>query len=483
VSVRVRIAPAPSGSLHVGNVRTALYNWLFARKQGGAFVLRIEDTDQSRASEEAYQAVLEDLRWIGLDWDEGPEAGGPHGPYRDSERLATYAEAANKLFDIGAAYRCYCTPEELDQRRKLAHAEGRKPGYDGRCFRLSDQEKSALVAEGRPWVLRFHVPEEGSTTFDDLITGTVTVAHSEIDDFAIMRQNGFPLYVLAAAVDDALMEITHVVRGLDIQSATPRQILILGALGHPIPRYGHIPLVTGPDRKPLSKRHGSTTIEEFRAQGFLPETMTNYLAFLGWGTAATTIISKEDLISRFAIEDVHPSPAMLDFQKLSWMNGEYIRMLTDAGLAARLQPFFAKANLVADPPTAPEQDLISKVAPLVKTRIETLSQALALVQGIFKDIEPDTVALEKVRKIEQSRDLLSKGKAALEALDDWSVASIESTLRKVVEDLGLKPRIAFLPFYVAITGSTVSAPLFDSIHLIGKEKTLQRLEATIIALA
>jgi glutamyl-tRNA synthetase len=480
--VRVRIAPAPSGSLHVGNVRTALFNWLFARKVGGAFVLRIEDTDQTRASEEAYQAVLEDLRWIGLDWDEGPEAGGPHGPYRDSERLGTYADAANTLFETGAAYRCYCTPEELDRRRKLALAEGRKPGYDGRCHRLTDQEKSAFEAEGRPWVLRFHVPDEGSTTFDDLITGTVTVAHSEIDDFAVMRQNGFPLYVLAAAVDDALMEITHVVRGLDIQSATPRQILILQSLRHPVPRYGHIPLVTGPDRKPLSKRHGSTTIEEFRAQGFLPEAMMNYLAFLGWGTAATTIISKEDLISSFALEDVHPSPAMLDFQKLSWMNGEYIRMLDDPALAARLQPFFAKENLIADPPTGPEQDLITKVTPLIKTRIETLAQAPALVKGIFQDIEPDPAALEKVRKIEQSRDLLSQGKAALESLTDWSVSSIESVLRKVVEDLGLKPRIAFLPFYVAISGSTISAPLFDSIHLIGKQKTLRRLENALARL-
>lgn len=298
MSVRVRIAPAPSGSLHVGNARTALFNWLFAKGRGGIFVLRVEDTDRARVSEESYRTVLEDLRWLGLHWDEGPEVGGRFGPYRQSERLGAYRRAVDRLFTTGAAYRCYCTREELEERRRAALAEKRRPGYDGRCYRLSTLERAAFEAEGRPWIVRFHVADEGSTDFDDLVTGEVRVDNEQIDDFSIMRQDGSPLYNLAAAVDDNLMRISHVIRGLDLQSATPRQILLHRALGNPIPAYAHIPLIVGPDRQPLSKRHADTSLRWYREHGYLPEAMLNYLALLGWGAGDETILSRKELVAR-----------------------------------------------------------------------------------------------------------------------------------------------------------------------------------------
>ncbi|MGH2770306.1 MAG: glutamate--tRNA ligase [Actinomycetota bacterium] len=474
MSVRVRFAPAPSGSLHVGNARAALYNWLFARQQGGVFVLRIEDTDQSRVTEEAFQAVLEDLAWLGLDWDEGPGVGGPYGPYRQSERLERYREAAERLLAAGVAYPCYCTSEELAARRRAALAAGRRPGYDRRCYHLTEAEKEAFESGGRPFALRFHVPA-GSTTFRDLVTGDVTVEHDQIDDFVIVRQDGFPLYNLAATVDDGAMGITHVIRGLDIQSATPRQILLHRQLGNPIPAYAHLPLILGADRQPLSKRHGVVSVAWYREHGFLPEAMVNYLAFLGWGLGEEAILSRQELLAHFRLQDVNASPSMFDLKKMDWMNGEHIRALEDDDLEARLAPWLVSAGLTSDPPSQEETALIAAVAPLVKTRIERWEQAGALVRAIFTDVEMDPAAMEKVMREPYVAELLRRAEDSLRLLEPWTRDSIETALRAIQSEMGLKPKRAFVPFYVAITGQAVAAPIFDSMVLIGRQKCLQRL--------
>lgn len=472
--VRVRIAPAPSGTLHIGNVRTALYNWLFARSQGGVFVLRIEDTDQSRVSEESFESVLSELRWLGLDWDEGPEVGGPFGPYRQSERLDTYEQASKKLMDDGRAYRCYCTPEELKVRREQAQAEKRRPGYDGRCRLLTAKQISDNENEGRRWVLRFYVSDDGETTFDDLITGPVTWRHEEIDDFAILRQDGYPVYNFGVAIDDALMKMTHVIRGMDIQSSTPRQIMILKVLGYDPPRYGHIPLVMGPGGQKLSKRYGGGSVQWYRDHGFLPEALINGLALLGTGFGDETILSQTDMVKKFDLSHVHASPAVFDLDKLDWMNGEYIRGLSDDKFEERAWPWLKE---LADYPPSPEQaDRVHAAAPLLKARIKRLDQAVSYLRPVLSGVELDAEAVTKGLRQDHVPDLLRKSIAALEKLASWNKESVEATLRTIQQEMDLKPKTAFLPFFVAITGSTVGLPIFDVMAIIGKQISLERLQ-------
>lgn len=475
MSVRVRFAPNPSGSLHVGGARTALYNWLFARKNKGTFILRIEDTDSQRASEEYLNYIVTELRWLGLDWDEGVEVGGPFASYRQSERLDIYREASTRLRDEGLAYRCYCTPDELAERRDLARQEGRKPGYDGRCYRLTDKERADFEAEGRRWVLRFHVPE-GETTFLDLITGPVTVKHEDIDDFSIFRQNGLPLYNLAAAQDDALMEITHVIRGMDTQSATPRQILLAEALGHKVPHYAHIPLVLGAGGQKLSKRKEDTNIEWFQNNGYLPEAMVNFLVLLGMGYGDDTIISIERMIEEFDLSKVNASPAKFDLDKLTWMNGEYIRLLDEEQLTGRLEVFFIKEGFITSSPSQAEHELVKKVTPLVQTRIDRLDEAADYVRSLFLDVDMDPTAVQKVMLADYVPEMLERSIKVLGKLETWEAEKIEEVLRAILDDMELKPRQAFQPIRVAVSGSTVSAPLFDSMEILGQENTLERLE-------
>ena len=439
-------------------------------------VLRVEDTDRSRVSEESFRAVLDDLRWLGLNWDEGPEVGGPYAPYRQSERLDIYRSVVDRLLLAGLAYPCYCTPEELEERRKAAMAAGRRPGYDGRCYRLTDAERTKFEAEGRLYVIRFHVPEEGSTTFRDLVTGHVTVDHAQIDDFVLVRKDGFPLYNLAAPVDDGLMHMTQVIRGLDLQPSTPRQILLHYALGNEIPEFGHLPLILGADGQPLSKRHGEVSVGWYRDHGFLPEALVNYLALLGWSPRdGSVILPLSEIVVQFRLEDVGASPARFDLDKLTWMNGEYIRSLPDEELGWRLEPFLVRAGLVADPPTESERSLVAAVVPLVKTRIERLDQAAPLVTGIFRDVPVDPAAAEKVLGEDYVPELLERSAAALERQGAWDRDGVEAALRGVQTEMGLKPRKAFVPFYVAVLGSNVGAPIFDSMALIGREKVLDRL--------
>ncbi|MGI8427208.1 MAG: glutamate--tRNA ligase [Actinomycetota bacterium] len=482
MNVRVRIAPAPTGTLHIGNARTALYNWLFARRHNGTFVLRIEDTDQARAKQEFVDSVTEELRWLGLGCDEGPGVGGPVGPYRQSERLATYRQAAFSLEEEGLAYRCFCTPEELDERRREAQAERRRPGYDGRCYRLTEAQKAGFESEGRRWVMRFHVPEEGETTFDDVVTGPVTWRHSEIDDFAIFRQDGFPIYNFGVAMDDALMEITHVIRGMDIQSSTPRQILVMNALGYQQPVYAHIPLVMGPGGKKLSKRLGGGSIEWYREHGFLPEALINSLVLLGTGFGDETILSRDEMVAGFELEKVNASPANFDLAKLDWMNGEYIRAQRDLQFAESLMPWLAGAGLVADPPAQEQGFLVESLAPLIKTRIRRLEEAAHYARPVLGDAELDQAAFEKVMRHPHVQEQMQRSIQLLAELADWSRDNIEEALRQVQMQMELKPKTAFAPFYVSVTGSTVSAPIFDVMALVGKQECLSRLRQSVAKL-
>lgn len=482
MSMRARAAPAPSGELHVGNVRTFIFNWLTTRHSDGTFILRIEDTDRQRFTEEAYEAALRDLRWLGLDWDEGPEAGGDFGPYRQSQRTEMHKEAAEKLLASGAAYRCYCTPDELDERRKQALAAKRKPGYDGRCYRLTPEERTAFQEQGRPSAVRFHVPDEGMLVFTDLVIGEVKTSLEEIDDFVILRSDGSPLYQLGVVVDDAHMQVTHVIRGDDHLSNTPKQILLHDALGNEAPRFAHVPQVFGADRKPLAKRHGSTSVAEFRNNGYLPEALFNYLALLGWGTADDTVLSKQELVDRFRIEDVHPSPAMFDFRKCEWMNGEYIRMLDVEDLAARITPWLQEDEIIATPPTPEEQDRLMTITPLIQTRIRLLSEAAAYARPLLSDVTIDEDAFDKVMSQEHVREQLTRSRELLATMDPWDRDGVESALREVQVEMDLKPKTAFAPFYVAITGGTVGAPVFDSMAVLGKQESLRRIDAVLARL-
>lgn len=476
MTVRVRIAPAPSGSLHVGNVRTALYNWLFARHNGGVFMLRVEDTDPSRVVEEHYKTIQEDLSWLGLDWDEGPGVGGPYEPYLQSERLDIYKDATDKLQELGVLYPCYCTPEELAAKRQAAMEAKRPPRYDRRCLQLSDKERSQFESEGRPFVMRIRTPDEGSTSFTDMVTGEVSFDNQELDDVVVVRSDGRPLYRLAVSVDDGIMKITHVIRGLDLQSSTPHQIIMLEALGCDVPLYAHLPMVKGPGGRPLGKRFGGESLQTFRELGYLPETMMNYLALLGWGLADQTIIGRDELIEKFEISNVHASPANIDPDRLDWMNGEYIRGLDESDLAERLMPWLAKAGLVTETESDEQKHLVKVITPLVQTRIDRLTEAPDLVRGIFTDPEIDPVAAERGLNDDYVEELLEKASQKLAALEEWNRVSIENALRELQTEMGLKPKKAFVPFYVAVHGSTVGAPIFESIELIGKEKFLQRLE-------
>ena len=473
-TVRTRIAPAPSGSIHVGNARTALYNWLYARKHGGVFILRVEDTDAKKATDEAYSAVLEDLRWLGLEWDEGPEVGGELGPYRQSERLSRYESTAAALVTNGHAYRCYCTPEELEQRRKAAMSERKTPGYDGRCRRLTDEERAAFETEGRMSAIRFAVPPGRTISFTDEVRGEITTETKQIPDFVIQRSDGSPTYMFAAAVDDALMNVTHIIRGEDLIAATPRQLLLREAMAIlDVPAFAHLPLLVDEKGKPLSKRWGDVAVSAYREQGILPEAMVNYLALLGWSfDDKTNIFSIDELIEKFSLERVGKNPAAFDVAKLEWLNLHYIKQLSAAELAERLVPFCVAAGLDADTPGGRVH--LAAVAPLISERLKRLAEAPPMVAFLFGRQIPDTKA---AKALEGQQDYLRAASDALEVLDGWTTASIEEALRTLAERRELKPKQAFQPIRAAVTGTLVSPPLFESLAILGREETLTRLSS------
>jgi glutamyl-tRNA synthetase len=470
VSVRCRFAPAPSGSIHVGNVRTGLFSWAFARHHRGAFILRVEDTDASRVTEEAYHGVMESLRWLGIDWDEGPDVGGPHGPYRQSQRMDLYRDTIERLRTQGDAYPCYCTETELEERRAAAMARGEPPGYDGRCRTLTEEQRAAFEAEGRPAAIRFAMPDREHVVHD-LVKGEVRWGPGQLRDFVLMRSDGTPVFLLAVAVDDLLMGVTHVIRGDDLLASAPRNAAVIEALGGTPPAYAHVPQVNGSDGKPLSKRHGSTSVEAFREHGILPEALMNYLALLGWSKdAETTFLSREELVAAFDLDRVSSNPAQFDTQKLEWMNNHYIQRMDDDDLAARCLHFLSVAGL------SPELALLRRAMPLVKERMKTLAESVELLRFLFTD---DVVLNEK------ATDLLAKAPegyleaaiAALEGVDPWTAEAVAAALDEAAASAGLNRTKGWQPIRAAVTGSNVSPPLPESLELLGAERTIERLRA------
>ncbi len=470
--VRTRIEPAPSGSIHVGNARTALFNWLFARHHGGSFVLRVADTDAKRATEENYQAVLEDMRWLGLEWDEGPEVGGPSGPYRQSERFGLYDEAAQKLLASGAAYRCYCTPEELEAERARAQSEKRAPGYSGRCRHLTPSDIETFEAEGRASSVRFQVPEGRTITFHDEVLGEMSTELGLTPDFVIQRSDGSPTYMLAVTVDDLAMNITHIIRGNDLVASTARQILVREALGADgLPVFAHLPLLVDDKGRPLSKRWGDVAVRAYRDQGFMPEAMVNYLALLGWSfDDRTNIFSTEELIEKFSLERVGKNPAAFDISKLEWLNGHYIRGSHPDAIADALVSFCVRAGLPAD--TEEGVSILRRVTPLLTERMKRLTEAPPMIAFLFGGVEPDDKA---AKALDGQDDYLRELSDRLASLDEWTTTSIEEAMRALAEERELKPKKAFQPVRAAVTGTLVSPPLFESLEILGRDETLVRL--------
>jgi glutamyl-tRNA synthetase len=490
--VRVRFCPSPTGTPHVGLIRTALFNWAHARHTGGTFVFRIEDTDPARDSEDSYRQLLDAMRWLGLDWDEGVEVGGPHGPYRQSRRLDRYAEVVAELVAAGYVYESFSTPAEVEARHRAA---GRDPklGYDNADRELSEQRRAQLRAEGRTPVLRFRMPA-GDLAFTDLIRGPVTFPAGSVADFVVARADGHPLYTLVNPVDDALMGITEVLRGEDLLSSTPRQIALYRALveigvTEAIPRFGHLPYVMGEGNRKLSKRDPQSDLFRHRERGFLPEGLLNYLALLGWSIAEDRdIFTVEEMVAAFDIADVNANPARFDEAKAEAINAEHVRRLPTADLTARLVAPLAAAKVFEEQPTPAQLSVLGAAAPLVQTRMRLLGEAPGLLGFLFTadaDLEIAEDALAAVRKNEDvSVRVLDAAVDALTAVADWRAETIDAAMRtSVAEALGLKPRIAFTPLRVAVSGRRVSPPLWESMEILGRESTVHRLAALRARLA
>ena len=488
--MRVRFCPSPTGLPHVGMVRTALFNWAYARHVGGTFVFRIEDTDAARDSEESYQMLLDALRWLGLDWDEGVEVGGPHAPYRQSQRYDLYRDVVAKLLAAGYAYESWSTPEEIEARHRAA---GRDPklGYDGFDRDLSDEQKLAYREQGREPVIRVRMPDE-DITFTDLVRGDVTFRAGSVPDFVIVRANGHPLYTLVNPVDDALMGITHVLRGEDLLSSTPRQIALYRALldlgvATVMPQFGHLPYVMGEGNKKLSKRDPESNLFLHRENGFTPEGLLNYLSLLGWGLSADRdIFTVDELVAAFDVHDVNPNPARFDLKKAEAINAAHVRMLAPQDFRDRLVPYLHHAGLVPADSFAdlsPEhRELLTKAAPLVQERMTLLGEAVGMLGFLFvddADFAVDPADAEKLLN-DDGRAVVRRALERLQGLEQWSTAAIQEVLQaELVEAMGLKPRNAFGPVRVAVTGRRVSPPLFESMELLGRERALARLRAAL----
>lgn len=479
--VKVRFAPSPTGDLHVGNIRTALFDWAYARHTGGTFLFRIEDTDTTRVTDEYIQAAIDTLKWLGLTWDEGPEVGGPNGPYLQSQRLDIYAKWAQTFLDQGDAYHCYCSPDELEAVREEQRKANVAPGYNGHCRDLTAEQIAGYKAEGREAVVRMRMPD-GMTTFTDEIRGDVTFDHKFVPDFVLVRADGSPLYTLAVAVDDVMMGVTHVLRGEDLLSSTPRQIRVYQAMGVKLedyPAFAHLPFVMGQDNAKLSKRNGEVSIAWYREQGYLPEAICNYLALLGWSPGDDREnISMKELTELFTVEKVHSSPARFDMKKLEAINGDKIRALTLDDFATWTIPFLKKAGVIEG--RDEEIALVMKALPLIQERIVKLDEAPALLKFLFiKNFAVDPEAAPKIAD-EPAKDILKRSLKELEVLETWSHESIEAVLRaSLIEELGLKPRIAFTALRIATTGSTISPPLFESMELLGKQACLDRINSAL----
>ncbi|TCC22226.1 glutamate--tRNA ligase [Kribbella speibonae] len=482
--VRVRFPPSPTGLLTVGNIRSALFNWAFARHFGGKLVLRIEDTDTARNTAEGYRYTYDALRWLGLTWDEGPEAGGDFGPYLQSERMDLYADVVAKLMAAGRAYHCYCSQEELDQRREAARTAGQHSGYDGHCRNLTPERVQAYVDEGRRPVVRLRMPDH-PIVFDDLVRGEITFLPENLGDYVLVRANGYPLYPLVNPVDDALMEITHVLRGEDLLPSTPRQIALYEALADigvgsgRTPRFGHLPFVMGEGNKRLSKRDKGSGLTEYVDRGFLPEGLLNYLALLGWSIAEDRdVFTMAEMVEAFDIRKVNSNAARFDPKKCEAINAAHMRLLPQDEFAQRMIPFLTAAGVLAEPPSAEDLAVLRAAVPLVQERMDTLSESEEMLGFLFVSEDRFTVDPDAAAKV-LTGDATAVLDAAAKALADveWTTEAIEAALRaSLIDGLGLKPKNAFGPVRVAISGRRISPPLFESLELLGREKSLHRLD-------
>ncbi len=480
MSVRVRFAPSPTGFMHVGNARTTLFNYLFARHHGGKFVLRIEDTDTERHSEEAVKVIYEALKWMGLDWDEGPDKGGPYGPYRQSERLPIYREFIEKLKEKGLVYECYCTQEELDRMRKEQLERGEPPRYTGKCRHLTKEERERLRREGRKPVLRFKVPQDRVINFNDLVKGEIEINSRQLGgDFVIVRSNGMPVYNFVVVVDDALMEITHVIRGEDHISNTPKQILLYEALGFKVPQFAHLPMILGSDRSKLSKRHGSTSVKEFREKGYLPEAFTNFLALLGWYPKdGKEILSMEELIERFDIKDVNSAPAVFDTTKLNWMNQVYIRSYPVDKLTELVVPYLEKAGFDL---SKFSRQWLEKVVEVTREYFTVLSDAPTYMEVFLKDdFDLDQEAKEFILQQPERLQVIELFYRKLKDLEEeLTQEAFKKLVKEVGRELGVKGKNLFMPIRIGLTGKMSGVELPVLVELLGRERVLKRLENSL----
>lgn len=480
-NVRVRFAPSPTGSLHIGGARTALFNWMFARRHGGTFVLRIEDTDQERSREESTRAISDGLGWLGIDWDEGPGRGGEYGPYFQSQRLELYQKHARQLVDRGLAYHCYCTAEELAERREQARLEGRPPRYDLRCRDLSATARERCIAEGRKPVLRLKVPGDGTTAVEDIIRGSVSFDNAVIDDFVILKSDGMPTYNFACVVDDVTMGINYVIRAEEHLSNTPKQILLYQAFGYPLPNFAHVPMILAPDRSKLSKRHGATSVQEFRDQGYLPEAIVNYLALLGWSPEGDTeIMPLEDMVRQFSLERVSRNAAIYDVKKLTWINGHYLREGDIDRVTGRAIPFLQRAGLIPDQVPGEMYPVIRQIVGAVRDRVKTLAEIPEATSYFFiDDYEYEEKGVRKSFARPGVAELLAEARQRLEGVDELTAASAEAAYRELIDERGISGGELIHPTRLALTGRTMGPGLFDVVELLGKDRVLARLDRAV----
>ena len=480
-SVRVRYAPSPTGYPHVGNIRTALFNWLFARHHSGSFIVRIEDTDVTRKVKGTVEAIIEGLNWLGLDWDEGPEVGGKFGPYFQSQRLELYHDAAERLVAQGDAYYCYCSSQRLEEMRAEQVQRKQSPGYDRHCRSLGREEQSQKEAENITPVVRFKAPLEGQTRFNDLIRGEVVFENNTIDDFVLLKSDGYPTYHLASVVDDHLMEISHVLRAEEWLSSTPRHLFLYQALGFEPPQFAHLPMILGADRAKLSKRHGAMSITDYREQGYLPEAMVNFLALLGWSLDdKTELLSRQELINNFSLERVSRTAAIFNRDKLNWMNGVFLRELSHEDLLQKIMPFLER-GLPKEVNRPISKEYVSRIVPLTRERINTLAEAATYADFFFLDkLEYDASWLiGKKMTIETTLKALKAAQEKLSLLESFDRDLLEGTLRPLADELGLNAGQLFSPLRVATTGRTAAPPLFETMVVLGKERCLERIRVAI----
>ncbi len=485
MTVRTRYAPSPTGYLHVGGAWMAFFNWLFARHHRGQFVLRVEDTDRSRSTEEYERSILTDLRWLGIDWDEGPDIGGPHGPYRQTERGPRYRERARRLLEIEAAYPCYCSREELEADRQRAAAEHRPPRYSGRCRALTPEERRRREAEGRPATLRFKVPHQhAQIVVEDLVLGRVEFDPQDLDDFIIERSDGTPLYNFANVIDDHEMEITHIVRGSEHLSNTPRQLLLYEAFEWEPPRVAHLPVLLGVDRKKLSKRHGDTSVRDYAAEGFLPEALVNFFALMGWYPEdGRELFTVQELVERFRIEEMGKSAAVFDVQKLNWMNGVYMQAAYRANpdrVVDLVIGCLRDRGLLNGEVTPEQRAYVGRVVAVMGERLRLPRDVLTYGDFFFRpQVDFDAQAVAKHLADPRVRDLLRRLRSALAATETWDVPTIEAAVRGAAEQLGVESKVVIHPLRVALTGKTIGPGLFELIDVLGRDRVLERLDQAI----